>query len=153
MVSSVDLADVEAFASVVDAGGFRQAARATGKSSSGLSDAVRRLESRLEVRLLYRTRPDVEIEVIARSEFVDVLAAGFDAGIRYDDSLAKDMVAVPIGPRRQRFARLSEAVRNAGASARSRAPCLPVRTHGQRPHPRLGVRATANASWWPRRAH
>ena len=35
--------------------------------------------------------------------FVDVLAAGFDAGVRYDERLEKDMIAVPIGPRVQRF--------------------------------------------------
>jgi DNA-binding transcriptional LysR family regulator len=32
------------------------------------------------------------------------LRQGFDAGIRYDESLEKDMVAVPIGPRVQRYA-------------------------------------------------
>ncbi len=31
-------------------------------------------------------------------------AAGCDAGIRYDERLEQDMIAVPIGPRRQRFA-------------------------------------------------
>jgi DNA-binding transcriptional LysR family regulator len=34
----------------------------------------------------------------------DVLAAGCDAGIRYDERLEQDMIAVPIGPRVQRFA-------------------------------------------------
>jgi DNA-binding transcriptional LysR family regulator len=34
---------------------------------------------------------------------VDVLAEGFDAGIRYEEALHQDMIAVPIGPRRQRF--------------------------------------------------
>jgi len=33
-----------------------------------------------------------------------VLAAGCDAGVRYDERLEQDMVAVPIGPRVQRFA-------------------------------------------------
>jgi hypothetical protein len=32
-----------------------------------------------------------------------VLAAGCDAGIRYDERLEQDMIAVPIGPRIQRF--------------------------------------------------
>lgn len=35
--------------------------------------------------------------------FIDVVAAGYDAGVRYEESLARDMIAVPIGPRRQRF--------------------------------------------------
>jgi DNA-binding transcriptional LysR family regulator len=48
--------------------------------------------------------PDIRLEVIADDSFVDVLAAGCDAGIRYDERLEKDMIAVPIGPRVQRFA-------------------------------------------------
>ncbi len=48
--------------------------------------------------------PDILLEVIAEDSFVDVLAAGCDAGIRYDERLEQDMIAVPIGPRQQRFA-------------------------------------------------
>jgi DNA-binding transcriptional LysR family regulator len=48
--------------------------------------------------------PDIQLEIIAEDSFVDVLAAGCDAGIRYDERLERDMVAVPIGPRIQRFA-------------------------------------------------
>ncbi len=48
--------------------------------------------------------PDIRLEVVAEDNFVDVLAAGCDAGIRYDDRLENDMIAVPIGPRMQRFA-------------------------------------------------
>ena len=48
--------------------------------------------------------PDIHLEVVAEDGFVDVLAAGCDAGIRYDERLGGDMIAVPIGPRRQRFA-------------------------------------------------
>jgi DNA-binding transcriptional LysR family regulator len=48
--------------------------------------------------------PEIRLEVIADDSFVDVLAAGCDAGIRYDERLEKDMIAVPIGPRVQRFA-------------------------------------------------
>jgi DNA-binding transcriptional LysR family regulator len=43
--------------------------------------------------------PDIRLEVIADDGFVDVLAAGCDAGIRYDERLEQDMIAVPIGPR------------------------------------------------------
>ena len=35
---------------------------------------------------------------------MDVLASGCDAGIRYDERLEQDMIAVPIGPRFQRVA-------------------------------------------------
>ena len=164
-----DLSDLNAFLAVARAKGFRDGARATGGSASGLSEAVRRLETQLGVRLLHRTTrsvvpteagqrllerlgpalnevqaaldvvngfrsrpagtlrlnvpvsaarlalpaivppflaayPDIRLEVIADESFVDVLAAGCDAGIRYDERLEKDMIAVPIGPRVQRFA-------------------------------------------------
>jgi DNA-binding transcriptional LysR family regulator len=48
--------------------------------------------------------PDIRVEVVADERRIDVVAAGFDAGIRYDESLEKDMVAIPIGPRVQRYA-------------------------------------------------
>jgi DNA-binding transcriptional LysR family regulator len=48
--------------------------------------------------------PDIQLEVIAEDNFVDVLAAGCDAGIRYEERLEQDMIAIPIGPRVQRFA-------------------------------------------------
>ena len=47
--------------------------------------------------------PGVSIEVTMDNTFIDVIGAGYDAGVRYEESLAKDMIAVPIGPRRQRF--------------------------------------------------
>ena len=164
-----DLADLNGFVAVARAGGFRDAARSTGGSASGLSEAVRRLETQLGVRLLNRTTrsvatteagarlldqlgpalaevdaaldvvnrfrdkpagtlklnvpvsaarlvlpaivpqflaayPDIQLEIIATDSFVDVLAAGCDAGIRYDERLEQDMIAVPIGPRLQSFA-------------------------------------------------
>ena len=48
--------------------------------------------------------PDITLEVIAEDSFVDVLAAGRDAGIRYDERLEQDMIAIPVGPREQRYA-------------------------------------------------
>jgi DNA-binding transcriptional LysR family regulator len=166
---TADLSDLNAFMAVARAGGFRDSARASGVSASGLSEAVRRLETQLGVRLLHRTTrsvvpteagkrlldrlgpalteveaaldvvngfrnrpagtlrlnvpisavrlvlpaivppflatyPEIRLEVIADDSFVDVIAAGCDAGIRYDERLEQDMIAVPIGPRVQRFA-------------------------------------------------
>jgi DNA-binding transcriptional LysR family regulator len=170
----VDLGDLNALLAVARAKGFREGARAGRGSASGLSEAVRRLETHLGVRLLHRTTrsvvpteagqrllerlgpalnevqaaldvvngfrsrpagtlrlnvpisaarlalpaivppflaayPDIRLEVIADDSFVDVLAAGCDAGIRYDERLEKDMIAVPIGPRVQRFATAASA--------------------------------------------
>src|SRR5215475_5180319 len=164
-----DLGDLNAFMAVARAAGFRDGARISGSSASGLSEAVRRLEARLGVRLLNRTTrsvvpteagrrllkrlgpalaevaaaldavndfrdrpagtlrlnvpvsaavlvlpaivpkflatyPEIRLEVIAEESLVDVIAAGCDAGIRYEERLEQDMIAVPIGPRVQRFA-------------------------------------------------
>ena len=164
-----NLADLSAFVAVAQAGGFRDAARRMDGSASSLSEAVRRLESTLGVRLLNRTTrsvatteagarlldrlgpalgeveaaldvvngfrdrpagtlrlnvpvsaarlvlpqilppflaayPDIRLEIVAEDSFVDVLAAGCDAGIRYDERLEQDMIALPIGPRVQRYA-------------------------------------------------
>jgi len=166
---SPDFNDLAAFLSVARATGFRDAARISGVSASGLSAAVARLETRLDLRLLNRTTrsvtpteagqklierltpvlgemeaafdvlnafrerpagtlklnvpasaarlvlaplippflklyPDIRLEVMVEDSFVDLLAAGCDAGIRYDERLEQDMIAVPIGPRAQRFA-------------------------------------------------
>lgn len=51
-----------------------------------------------------RAFPDVRVEIVAEHDVVDILAAGCDAGIRYEERLTKNMVVVPIGPARQRFA-------------------------------------------------
>src|SRR6185437_13595913 len=48
--------------------------------------------------------PDIRLEVVVEDSFVDVLAAGCDAGVRYGERLEQDMIAVPIGPREQSMA-------------------------------------------------
>jgi DNA-binding transcriptional LysR family regulator len=47
--------------------------------------------------------PGVRVDVVMENDFTDVIGRGFDAGVRYEESIAKDMIVVPIGPRRQRF--------------------------------------------------
>lgn len=42
--------------------------------------------------------PDVSLEVIVDDRFADLVADGFDAGIRFNESVERDMVAVRIGP-------------------------------------------------------
>ena len=62
-----DLDALNALVTVARAGGFREGARASGASVSGLSEAVRRLEAALGVRLLHRsTRSVVPTEAGAR---------------------------------------------------------------------------------------
>ena len=186
-MTELDLADLGAVVAVARHRGFRGAAAMQGVSPSSLSQAVRRAEERLGVRLFNRTtrsvtlteagqrlldrlapalgevraaldavnafrdsptgtlrlnvptivarrilppiltgflaaHPGIAVEVQAEDAFVDVLAAGFDAGVRYDERLEQDMIAVPIGPRVQRFATVA-------------APAYLAR-HGTPAHPR-----------------
>lgn len=164
---SFELDDLSAFVAVARAGGFREAARVSGLSASGLSEALRRLETRLGTRLLHRStrsisltetgarlferlspalaeisaaldtihaqtdqpagtirlnvpanvartvlpgilspfliaHPQIRVDVTVEDSFVDILASGADAGIRYEERLEQDMIAIPIGPATQR---------------------------------------------------
>ena len=47
--------------------------------------------------------PQIDLEIIGESSFVDIVAQGFDAGIRYGEHLAQDMIAVSLSPP-QRYA-------------------------------------------------
>lgn len=42
--------------------------------------------------------PQIELEIVAETALIDIVAAGFDAGVRYGESLAQDMIAVSLGP-------------------------------------------------------
>lgn len=42
--------------------------------------------------------PGLTVEVHVDERLIDVVEAGFDAGARYGESLAQDMIAVPLGP-------------------------------------------------------
>src|ERR1700753_1303144 len=50
-----------------------------------------------------RTYPLIELEIVRDSSFVDIVASGFDDGVRYGEHLAQDMIAVSLGPP-QRYA-------------------------------------------------
>jgi DNA-binding transcriptional LysR family regulator len=45
-----------------------------------------------------RTHPEVEVEIAANEELIDLAAAGFDAGVRLGQFIAADMVAVRLTP-------------------------------------------------------
>ena len=94
------LTEVEAALDVVN--GFRDKPAGTLKLNVPVSAA--KLVLPTIVPPFLAAYPDVRLEVFAEDSFVDVLAAGCDAGIRYDERLEQDMIAVPIGPRMQRFA-------------------------------------------------
>lgn len=45
-----------------------------------------------------RAHPDVRIELAENDGLVDIVAEGFDAGVRLHEFVPEDMVAVPLGP-------------------------------------------------------
>ena len=45
-----------------------------------------------------KAHPHVTVEIVTDDRLVDIVAQGYDAGVRFGESLAQDMVAVPIGP-------------------------------------------------------
>jgi DNA-binding transcriptional LysR family regulator len=55
------------------------------------------------VTAFVQRHPDVRLEIVTDDALVDIVAAGFDAGIRFGEHLAHNMIAVPIGGK-QRFA-------------------------------------------------
>ncbi|WP_336348069.1 LysR family transcriptional regulator [Pseudomonas monsensis] len=42
--------------------------------------------------------PDIRLEVVESDALLDIVASGFDAGVRFGDRLEADMVSLPIGP-------------------------------------------------------
>jgi DNA-binding transcriptional LysR family regulator len=41
--------------------------------------------------------PDVVVDLVVQGQLIDIVAAGFDAGMRLVDSVPRDMIAVPLG--------------------------------------------------------
>lgn len=160
---AADLNDLVAFLAVVREGSFTRAAAKLGVSQSALSHTMRRLETKLGIRLLMRTTrslapteagerllgrlgphfeqieteldgltalrdkpagtiritagehaayailwpvlarflpryPDIKVEVIVDYGLTDIVAERYDAGVRLGEQVAKDMIAVRIGP-------------------------------------------------------
>jgi DNA-binding transcriptional LysR family regulator len=50
------------------------------------------------LRRLLRKYPDIKVEVAIENGFTDIVAERFDAGVRLGGTVAKDMIAMPIGP-------------------------------------------------------
>jgi DNA-binding transcriptional LysR family regulator len=158
-----ELVDLNVFLTVAEERSFTRAAAKLGTSQSALSHSMRRLESRLGLRLLNRTTrsvapteagerllrtlgpalnsvgtelallnelsekpagtlritssehaaedilwpvlakflpryPEIKIEICIENAFTDIVNERYDAGVRLGEQVAKDMIAVPIGP-------------------------------------------------------
>ncbi len=94
------LGEIAAAMDVVNA--FRD--RPAGILKLNVPATVARLVLPAIVAPFLKAYPEIRLDVIVEDGFVDVLASGCDAGIRYDERLEQDMIAVPIGPRVQCFA-------------------------------------------------
>lgn len=64
---------------------------------SAPADAIRTILAPRVAQLL-RQHPGISIELHADNSLVDIVADGFDAGVRLGDAIAQDMIAVRIGP-------------------------------------------------------
>ena len=42
--------------------------------------------------------PLIQLEIVDDTSFIDIVESGFDAGVRYEEHLARDMIAVSLGP-------------------------------------------------------
>lgn len=58
---------------------------------------------------ILREFPDIRVEIDSDYRLKDIVAERFDAGVRFGDIIAKDMVAVPIGPEARMLAVASPA--------------------------------------------
>ncbi|GBU18790.1 MULTISPECIES: LysR family transcriptional regulator [unclassified Methylobacterium] len=45
-----------------------------------------------------RAYPDVKVEIVSDAAITDIVAQGFDAGVRFGRQVAQNMIAVPLGP-------------------------------------------------------
>jgi DNA-binding transcriptional LysR family regulator len=50
------------------------------------------------IRKLLPEYPDIKVEVVIDYGLTDIVAEQVDAGVRFGETVAKDMIAVPIGP-------------------------------------------------------
>lgn len=156
-----ELADLNVFMAIIRRRSFRHAAHELGVTTSALSHTMRNLETRLGVKLLYRTSraveptdagsllaekltqgfatikdgldtlelyretpigrlrlnvprdaavllispilgeftrayPQLRLDVMVEDRMIDIVAEGYDAGIRYGATVPQDMVAVPL---------------------------------------------------------
>jgi DNA-binding transcriptional LysR family regulator len=70
-----------------------------------------------------KKHPAIKLELILEPALIDIVEGGFDAGVRYEEDLAKDMIALSLGPR-ERFVVVAASKLAAGANIRKPADLL-----------------------------
>lgn len=67
---------------------------------NAFATAAREIIEPLVIEFLRRF-PDVHIDLVTEGNFVDIVAEGFDFGVRSENRVPTDMIAIPLGPLRR----------------------------------------------------
>lgn len=70
----------------------------TGTLRINASEGAARMFLMPSVLEFLRRYPDMHVDLVTQDQLVDIVAAGFDAGVRLADGVPRDMIAVPCGP-------------------------------------------------------
>ena len=87
------LADIEA--GLTEVAEFRE--RPAGRLRLNVPRSAARLAIAPQLGSFLKAYPDIRVEVVSDNALTDIVAGGFDAGIRFDESLPAEMVAVRVG--------------------------------------------------------
>lgn len=87
------LADIEA--GLTEVAEFRE--RPGGRLRLNVPRSAARLAIAPRLGGFLQAYPDIRVEVVSDNNLVDIVAGGFDAGIRFDENLPAEMVAVRVG--------------------------------------------------------
>jgi len=95
LLSKVQPLVKELDAALGDVDNFRSKPSGTLRINSNLIGARRLLQR--AVPLFLARYPEMRLDLVTEGRLVDIVADGFDAGIRLAESVPKDMIAVPFG--------------------------------------------------------
>jgi DNA-binding transcriptional LysR family regulator len=87
------LADIEA--GLMEVAAFRE--RPAGRLRLSVPRSAARLAIAPRLGGFLKAYPDIRVEVVSDNALIDIVAGGFDAGIRFDENLPAEMIAVRIG--------------------------------------------------------
>ncbi|PQZ47635.1 LysR family transcriptional regulator [Ochrobactrum sp. MYb15] len=83
-------------AELAELSAFRDKPAGTIRITAGEHPAISVLQPAL--KSILPDYPDIKVEIIVDYGLTDIVKEGFDAGVRMGEQVAKDMIAVPIGP-------------------------------------------------------
>lgn len=80
---------------LADVGTLRE--RPSGRLRINASEIATRILMRQIVPTFVERCPDVNLDLVTEGRLVDIVAEGFDAGVRLGEALPQDMIAIPFG--------------------------------------------------------